>query len=138
MARQPKLSKAWGKIELAVHERMGPKYFLKNPPRYWGGLDERRASRNRDVEQVIEKIYEELIFSEIRCFKKNTVMFNRFMEDLVSEKRKIIIHSQRLRQSRQDLYFTFGYKTIYAPRDSDGRRIEQIVSEVWNVKQMDG
>lgn len=139
MRHIPRVNEDWAMIETEVFEVLGKKYFVKNPPRYWGGLDQARALRSKEISGDIDIIYKELIRREVRCFKRKIVLFNRYMGELVSEKFKILVHSVKLRKRHENLFFAFDYKTVYVPVGLSERRIEQIVEELCNAsKQVDG
>lgn len=127
-----KPDKEWMKTEIKLMDRMGEKWFEKNPPKIW------------EIPRTPERLWVRVLKKKLRdigfIFQSCVLVLNRYFRDLFCSKRKIVIHHKKLGRNEQKLYRQMNIKFFHLKESGGEREIERIVGEVsqYENKSVDG
>ena len=113
----------WVEIEMKILDEMGRKWFLANPPKIWRL---KKKPDNLFLEGMKKLLRDRLGYQ----FKIWMPFANRYMRDLISKKRRIIIHHWQVSENEKKIQNILGYRFFKYQKENWRRDIERIIGEI--------
>ncbi len=113
----------WVEEELKIQDGMGRKWFLENPPKIW-----KLPKKPNDLMlEGMKKLLREKLGYQ---FKLWSPFAHRYMRDLISVKRKIVIHHWQVTEAEMKLQKILGYRFFVYRKNNWRREIDRIIGEL--------